>query len=68
VADTGRGLPEALRVDPFHPVKSGKKGGSGVGLAIAAHLAGQADAGLTLENTGASGTVFALRIQSADES
>lgn len=61
VRDAGAGLPEAMRVDPFQPVRSVKKGGSGVGLAIAAQLVRQMEGTLELEHTGEQGSVFAVR-------
>jgi signal transduction histidine kinase len=63
VTDTGPGLPENMRADPFRPVHSGKKGGSGVGLAIAAQLVGQMGGKLSMEGTGPSGTVFSIRFE-----
>jgi signal transduction histidine kinase len=67
VSDTGCGLPENMRPDPFHPVKSCKKGGSGIGLAIAAQLAGQAGVSISLAGTGPSGTTFSLAIGKSAE-
>ncbi len=61
VEDSGCGLPEAMRADPFRPVKSAKEGGSGVGLAIAAQLAGQMGGEIRLESSGETGTVFSIR-------
>jgi len=61
IADSGIGLPEHMRADPFRPVHSGKKGGSGVGLAIAAQLVRQMGGELSLDYTGAKGTAFSIR-------
>jgi signal transduction histidine kinase len=61
VRDTGPGLPERMRSDPFLPFKSGKPGGSGVGLAIAAELVKQMGGGLRLVSTGTLGTIFEIR-------
>jgi two-component system nitrogen regulation sensor histidine kinase GlnL len=47
VADNGPGIPEALRPHIFTPFLTSKSGGTGLGLALAAKLAG--DLGGTLE-------------------
>ena len=60
VADSGCGLPENMHRDPFKTVRSSKKGGSGVGLAIAAQLVKQMDGELTLAYTGEKGTAFSI--------
>ena len=60
ISDTGRGLPEAVAKDPFRPVRSGKRTGSGVGMAIAAQLVRQMGGEIALEKTGTEGTSFAV--------
>jgi len=60
VRDRGPGLPVDVRRRLFLPVTSGKPGGSGLGLALAAQLARAADGELRLASTGPDGTVFEL--------
>jgi signal transduction histidine kinase len=66
VADDGPGLPEALRAQIFRPVQSTKPGGGGIGLAISHELARHAGGALELVSTGKGGTVFRLRVPTAD--
>lgn len=63
VTDTGPGLPPKAREHLFQPFQ-GKvaKGGSGLGLTIAAELARGHGGTLDLERTGPSGTEFVLTI------
>jgi len=35
IIDTGPGVPDALRERIFHPLVSGREGGSGIGLSLA---------------------------------
>lgn len=60
ISDSGPGLPQTIASDPFKPVRSGKRTGSGVGMAIAAQLVSQMGGTITLERTGPGGTVFAI--------
>lgn len=67
VSDAGSGLPEPMRADPFKPTHSAKKGGSGIGLAIAAQLVRQMGGELVLERTGPEGSVFSIRFPLQEE-
>lgn len=60
VRDSGPGLPEAVRSGLFRPVRSGKPGGGGVGLAISLRLAKHAGGDLQLVHSGQQGTEFRL--------
>jgi len=60
VADEGHGIPESLREHLFEPGRTGRRGGSGIGLAISRLLSRQIGAMLVLEKTGPEGTTFAL--------
>lgn len=60
VRDGGPGLPEAVRQGLFRPVRSGKPGGGGVGLAISYRLAKHAGGELSLVRSDAQGTEFRL--------
>jgi signal transduction histidine kinase len=62
VADAGGGLPAAVRTALFQPVRSAKRHGGGVGLAISRQLARHAGGDLALEHSDAQGTVFCLRL------
>lgn len=62
VSDTGPGLPPEVREALFRPVRSTKRGGGGVGLAISHRLAKHAGGDLMLVDTGAHGTTFRLVI------
>ena len=67
VSDTGPGLPEQAREHLFTAFRGGiRKGGAGLGLAIAAELVRGHGGRLTLEETGPSGTRFAIRLPRAD--
>ncbi len=60
VADEGDGIPDSIREHLFVPGRSGRAGGSGLGLSISQLLARQIGAELTLAATGPRGTVFRL--------
>ena len=60
VRDSGGGLPPAIQGRLFQPTASGKRGGSGLGLALSHQLARQAAGQLELVRTGPTGTIFRL--------
>jgi signal transduction histidine kinase len=60
VSDTGGGLPEEVRSALFRPVRSSKRGGGGVGLAISYRLARHAGGDLALVRSDSRGSVFRL--------
>ena len=63
VADTGPGLPEKAREHLFQPFQGGaRKGGHGLGLAIAAELVRGHGGDLSLAETGPSGTRFVITL------
>jgi signal transduction histidine kinase len=64
VRDSGPGLPDTVRAALFRPVRSGKRGGGGVGLAISYRLAKHAAGDLQLVRSDAQGTVFRLNVPS----
>jgi signal transduction histidine kinase len=62
VRDTGPGLPPAVESELFRPVRSTKRGGGGVGLAISLRLARHAGGTLELVRSGVQGTEFRLSV------
>ncbi|MDF0602569.1 HAMP domain-containing sensor histidine kinase [Psychromarinibacter sp. C21-152] len=63
IRDTGPGLPPKARDHLFQPFQGGaRKGGFGLGLAIAAELVRGHGGQLQLEDTGPSGTSFAIHL------
>ncbi len=61
VSDTGPGLPERAQEHLFQPFQGGaRKGGAGLGLAIAAELVRGHGGELRLASTGAEGTTFVI--------
>ena len=62
VRDQGPGLPRAVTSQLFRPVRSGKRGGGGVGLAISMRLARHAGGNLELVRSDSSGTEFQLSV------
>ncbi|MFW5679979.1 MAG: sensor histidine kinase [Pseudomonadota bacterium] len=67
VADTGPGLPEAVRVRLFEPfVGGGRKNGTGLGLHIAREVTRRHGGELTLDRTGPEGTTFLVRLPAAE--
>ena len=67
VSDTGPGLPPRAKDHLFQPFQGrASKGGSGLGLTIAAELARGHGGTLTLEETGPEGTTFRLCLPRAD--
>ena len=66
VEDAGKGIPDTLRAALFQPVKSAKRHGGGVGLAISRQLARHAGGDLELVRSDATGSVFCLRLPLLD--
>lgn len=62
VRDSGPGLPEAVQAALFRPVRSAKRGGGGVGLAISHRLAKHAAGDLELVRSDKRGTIFRLSV------
>lgn len=62
VRDTGPGLPRHVQSELFRPVRSSKRGGGGVGLAISLRLAKHAGGNLELVRSAAGGTEFRLSV------
>ena len=63
IADDGPGLPAKALENLFQPFRGGaRRGGAGLGLAIAAELAAMNHGRLTLEETGAGGARFRLTL------
>jgi signal transduction histidine kinase len=69
VADTGPGVPHAVREKLFTPFSSGRSGGSGLGLVIAADLVrghgGEIMLATPEETNGLSGTTFLITLPRA---
>src|SRR5262249_21656594 len=59
VIDDGRGVPDGLRDNLFLPLVSGRAGGSGLGLALAAEIAHEHSGSLSHDGR-AGHTVFSL--------
>ena len=67
VTDTGPGLPPKAQEHLFRPFQGGvRKGGSGLGLVIAADLVRGHGGRLTLDRTDAEGTSFTIALPKAD--
>lgn len=66
VADDGPGVPEAIAATLFEPLVSGRKGGTGLGLALARRVAAAHGGSITLEPraAGARGAVFHVELPS----
>jgi signal transduction histidine kinase len=68
LADDGPGLPEAIQRDLFRPfVGGGRRGGSGLGMAIAQDLIRAHGGEITLVSTGSTGTSFRLTLPQSHE-
>ncbi len=66
VADSGPGIPEALREQMFEPFATGRNGGSGLGLFISRELCECNRATLIHESRGGRGTGSLFRVVFAD--
>ena len=67
VSDTGPGLPPKAKEFLFQPFQGGaRKGGSGLGIVIAADLVRGHGGRLDLASTGVDGTVFKIQLPKAD--
>jgi len=67
VTDTGPGLPPRAQEHLFQPFQGGvRKGGSGLGLVIAADLVRGHGGRLELSKTGTEGTTFVVQLPKAD--
>ena len=67
VSDTGPGLPAKAQEHLFQPFQGGvRKGGTGLGLVIAADLVRGHGGRLELQRTDTSGTQFAIQLPKAD--
>lgn len=62
IRDAGPGLPKEVQAALFRPVRSTKRGGGGVGLAISHRLAKHAAGDLQLVRSDANGTEFRLAV------
>lgn len=62
IADTGPGIPPAMRERLFQPFAGGRSGGHGLGLAIAQEIAKAHGGQVLLLRTGDQGTVFRLEL------
>jgi signal transduction histidine kinase len=66
IADNGPGLPERARANLYQPfLGSARRGGAGLGLAIARELAQAHGGELALVETGPKGAVFEIRLPGA---
>ncbi|MCD9149880.1 sensor histidine kinase [Pseudophaeobacter flagellatus] len=67
VSDTGPGLPQRAQDNLFTPFQgSARKGGSGLGLTIAAELIKGHGGSLVLRETGAEGSLFEIHLPKGD--
>ena len=62
VADTGAGIPEAVRARIFDSFLSGRPDGTGLGLAIVKQLLASHNGEIAVVSTGRSGTTFRLKL------
>jgi signal transduction histidine kinase len=67
ITDTGPGLPKKAQEHLFQPFQGGvRKGGSGLGLVIAADLVRGHGGRLEMQKTGPEGTTFVIQLPKAD--
>ncbi len=67
ITDTGPGLPKKAQEHLFQPFQGGvRKGGTGLGLVIAAELVRGHGGRLLLQNTDETGTTFVIQLPKAD--
>ncbi|HEX7604913.1 MAG TPA: HAMP domain-containing sensor histidine kinase [Polyangiaceae bacterium] len=66
VADDGPGVPEALRASLFEPLVSARRGGTGLGLALARRIAEAHEGTLELGESTAGGACFVLSLPAPD--
>ncbi len=62
VEDNGPGIPVEIREHLFEPGRTGRSGGTGLGLVISRLLAQQIDATVALRATAPGGTIFAITL------
>lgn len=67
IRDTGKGIPEEIREKLFHPIRTTKKKGSGIGLSISRQLARHLGGELTLRSTDKTGTCFNISLPLSEE-
>lgn len=65
IHDTGSGIPDAIKDRIFEPFFTTKEGGTGLGLCIAAQIMAHHGGRLELDTSSAQGTVFLVRIPTA---
>ena len=63
VTDNGRGLPPSAAHDPFRAFQASSKGGSGLGLSIAAMLLRSCGGDIALARTGPNGTSWTITLR-----
>jgi signal transduction histidine kinase len=62
VADTGPGIPSAIRDRVFKPFTTSKKEGSGIGLALVKRFVDNFQGTVSFESESDKGTVFHLKL------
>jgi len=62
IKDNAAGVPENIQESLFHPVRSQKSEGSGLGLSISRNLALKINANLSMKETSSQGTIFELKV------
>jgi two-component system sensor kinase FixL len=67
IADTGPGLPDAVRARLFQPFVTTKSAGLGIGLSICRAIVQGHGGELTVENDPSGGTVFRFTVEASDE-
>jgi PAS domain S-box-containing protein len=67
VADTGPGIPEAMRADLFKPFRTTKQQGTGLGLAIADRIVKAHRGRIEIDSTPGRGTTFTVRLPRAED-